>query len=550
MVFIQNAIRSPKGSQPPPLSSSNKENYAMPPCPDYTNLGQDFTNMGQRPSDAWLKNPSYIDGGVNPPAFYPSNDDIARKMYLWNPTHPMFHALPPNAPAPSAATDTPTIAVSADPAPLDEGTVAAPTPLELAGHQVSVIEVRPAPEKVPASRNAKPAAHKDERESKFDYIDLVNMTRCEFIMAFLKVHDRAEEYSGGVSHGPTFKFWWTGSPGGKAGAMTIDNDREWQIAVTALKAKRSAAVFVEYNLSSMEGYRIRKRSSSFSSSSSFPSLPSTPSPSPKKAFPHHEAQDDDPELMFGTKVPRVDDFTPQAQLNGQMVLKLKDKWSCAKHPGEHGDPGYCYIDNCGNHTGLNNRRFSIWASAIAAGECTLHEPPNTVEFDGLRDGRITAIRPRGRNGPRPAAPVAGPSTSSDATTLLLAAMLPLITNLQKPVASDQPPVTPPRRTTSVTTPPGTPRKSVPQMSPVAEPGAELHVCLADFLKHKQIDLLDIEPALAALDLTPDIISEVPMARLREVTGVVEGRLWKFKIFCRDWTERLEDKRAAMSFTDN
>ncbi|KAJ7725512.1 hypothetical protein DFH07DRAFT_853905 [Mycena maculata] len=85
------------------------------------------------------------------------------------------------------------------------------------------------------------------------------------------------------------------------------------------------------------------------------------------------------------------------------------------------------------------------------------------------------------------------------------------------------------------------------MSPFAEPGSELHVCLLDFLKHKKIDLLHLETVFSELELTPDIITEVPMACLREISGMVEGRLWKFKIFCHDWTERLDEKRHAMSF---
>ncbi|KAJ7724818.1 hypothetical protein DFH07DRAFT_1003564 [Mycena maculata] len=550
MVFIQNAVpNSPKGTRPPPLAPSNKENYLhIPPRPDYT-------NMDQRPSNAWLYslNPGHIDGGVNPPAFYPSQEDIIRKMYIWNPGHPMFQPAPSTTgPTAPTATTTTTEAPVALPVPIDpalqEQTVAAtPTPLELAGHQVSVIEVRPAPEKTTSTRTGKPAARKDERESKFDYIKLEDMSCCDFVTAFLKVHDCAEEYSPGVHSGPPFKMSWTGSSGGKAGAITIENDREYQLAVAALKQKNNPAVTVEYNISLMEGYRVRKRSSSVSSlsSSPFSSLPSTPCPSPKKAFPHHEAQDDDPELLYGTKVPRVDDFTPQAQLNGHMVLKLKDKWVCEKHQGEHGEPGHCYIDASGNHIGLNNRKFAMWSSSIVAGEATIHEPPNTVEFDGLRDGRITSTRPRGRGGPRPSTS-SGSGGNSDATTLLLAAMLPLITNLHKP-ASGEPPVTPPRANTAAATPEAPKKTVAPPMSPFAEPGSELHVCLLDFLKHKKIDLLHLEMVFSELELTPDIITEVPMARLREISGMVEGRLWKFKIFCRDWTERLDEKRHAMSF---
>jgi hypothetical protein len=71
---------------------------------------------------------------------------------------------------------------------------------------------------------------------------------------------------------------------------------------------------------------------------------------------------------------------------------------------------------------------------------------------------------------------------------------------------------------------------------------ELHACLADFKRFKSIDLTSHENALAALELTPDILSDVPVARLGEVTGVVEGKLWKLQAFCKEWSKRQEVKR--------
>jgi hypothetical protein len=65
-----------------------------------------------------------------------------------------------------------------------------------------------------------------------------------------------------------------------------------------------------------------------------------------------------------TKVPHVDNFTELEQLHGSIILQLKGKWTCEKHQGEHGEPGFCYIDSTGGHLGLNNRKLKIWASAI------------------------------------------------------------------------------------------------------------------------------------------------------------------------------------------
>ena len=60
----------------------------------------------------------------------------------------------------------------------------------------------------------------------------------------------------------------------------------------------------------------------------------------------------------------------------------------------------------------------------AAGDSTKHEPPNTADFDGARDGRLSDTKPCGCTGPHSAPG----STTPDATALLMAAILPLITS--------------------------------------------------------------------------------------------------------------------------
>lgn len=45
-------------------------------------------------------------------------------------------------------------------------------------------------------------------------------------------------------------------------------------------------------------------------------------------------------------------------------MQLKMKWVCERHQGEHGEPGYCYVDDAGVHLGLNSRKLKIWAAAI------------------------------------------------------------------------------------------------------------------------------------------------------------------------------------------
>ena len=117
----------------------------------------------------------------------------------------------------------------------------------------------------------------------------------------------------------------------------------------------------------------------------------------------------------------------------------------------------------------------------------------------------------------------------------MAAMIPLISNLVP-------------RSNNVPDAPTTPvrvRQEVSMISPIPSTTSELHTCLTDFARIKGIDLLANEAALLELDLTPDIIPVVPIARLCEVIGAVEGQVWKFQSFCREWSDRLEDKKRRL-----
>jgi hypothetical protein len=74
-------------------------------------------------------------------------------------------------------------------------------------------------------------------------------------------------------------------------------------------------------------------------------------------------------------------------------------------------------------------------------------------------------------------------------------------------------------------------------------GLELHACLEDFLTSKGIDLTGAETALMELELIPDIVSEVPITRLCEVMGAIEGCVQKFRVFCKERSARLEEKKG-------
>jgi hypothetical protein len=129
--------------------------------------------------------------------------------------------------------------------------------------------------------------------------------------------------------------------------------------------------------------------------------------------------------------------------------------------------------------------------------------------------------------------------------MVLAAVLPLLQNFAPKAGLLK---TPPRSTLPVAFP-TTPRKYGP-LSPLPTTSSELHVCLDDFLKLKGINLLDIESALAALSLTPDIIANVPVPRLLEITQAAEGHLWGFQAFCREWSGRLEEKKRRLALVSS
>ncbi|KAG6370347.1 hypothetical protein JVT61DRAFT_12155 [Boletus reticuloceps] len=355
-------------------------------------------------------------------------------------------------------------------------------PLDHAGHLVSMCMVHATTEKPPSS--------------------VVDQFRCDFIKFFLGVHDLSDQFSPGVNFGPQFKLC-----GGKAGASTIENDHDFQVARSALskKKKEACVVSVEFDVDVMDSYRIRKR----------PIL-------------QVDKDDELNELSYPTKIPRIENFSDNAQLHGSIILQLKVKWVCDKHSGEHGERGHCWVSPTGNHIGLNNCRLKQWAASIAAGDATKHEPPHTIDFDGLRDGRLD-VKSCGRTGPCSSA-----AATPDATTMLLTAVTSLMANqlVSKTPAVDF--LTTPKRHRA--------REVSLPCSPVPITGTELHSCLNDFFDQKGIDLRATEDLLTQLEFTPDIISDVLISRLCEVLMVVEGRGLKLQAFAREWSERLQLKK--------
>ncbi|KAG2046309.1 hypothetical protein BDR06DRAFT_1014292 [Suillus hirtellus] len=101
---------------------------------------------------------------------------------------------------------------------------------------------------------------------------LEDITRTTFMEKFLAIHGCADQYSPGVHYGPGFKLSWTGSPGGKSGATTIENDHDFNVAISALMKKKKDACAHHFHTEAAD-------------------------------------QDQDEELAYGTKAPRFDTFS-------------------------------------------------------------------------------------------------------------------------------------------------------------------------------------------------------------------------------------------------
>jgi hypothetical protein len=167
-----------------------------------------------------------------------------------------------------------------------------------------------------------------------------------------------------------------------------------------------------------------------------------------------------------------------------------------------------------------------------------HEPPNTIDFNGLHDDRLDVTKPCGCTGPCP--PIPSAPASSNATTMLLTAVTSLVASQLTTKH-----VTNPSLALLSTLSRCCHRDVSPPLSPTPVVGTEVDSCLQDFLAQKGIDLRDAKDVLTELDLTPDILSDVPVSRLCDLLGTVEGCALKLQAFFHVWSSRLELKKCQL-----
>ncbi|QRV78748.1 hypothetical protein RhiJN_12360 [Ceratobasidium sp. AG-Ba] len=378
------------------------------------------------------------------------------------------------------------------------------------------------------TRGRPPVSKKTQlsRMSKDIYVD--KLSRCELFNAVLALHELDDKYVAMKDRTPPFKMWFTGSSGGKASAPTILSDKDRDLVVSQLAASKKKpeeiTVFISFDVDDLDAYRVRKRT-----------------------------RDDDMAGPIGTKVPRLGDMDPTTMLHGDFILMLKAQHKCEEHCGEHGEPGHCYVWPNGQHLGLNNRRLAMWSAAMAAGEATRHAPPNVPEFDGPQGSGIVTVKHRGRVTAAPPVPPSSIS-ASDATSVLIAAMVPLLTSLTQSVfqkSTTSPTVT---TTSDAPAPPPNPPSGPPSTStspPVHNhDGPCLDIpfmfshdhtcdCIAGFKAESGIDLSEKLDGLKHRELTPDLLLEVPHDHLSRLFGISEGKTIMFQIYCRRWVHNFK-----------
>ncbi|KAK7462898.1 hypothetical protein VKT23_007477 [Stygiomarasmius scandens] len=508
------------------------------------------------PSDVWMRRPAWIDGARNPPLMYRSHEHMNA---VWNYWRPRFDHVFENQRPQESSDAPPSASPASSPPPQPQPneqlsnvqSVSTPMSSSVASsHYRNVaaaaatnpdIEYAVRVTKVFQARESKPAASRfgkqvppklvSKSETLMGNTVIHGLNRTDFIQWCLAVHGLHSDYAPGVHSGPTFLFGWSGMGGGiKNGRISIDTDSQFMTALTNLAKcnarKANFYVSAEFDLETMDGYRIRKRAAEESPTG-----------------------DDEPELTYGTKVPRVENAAPRAVAEAFIIEQLEKRWNCndAGHCSTSGVNGLCYVDPAtSQHIGINNRVKGEWAKLVIQGKGTVEEPPNMEGIDVSRDGVRIGARARGRTGPRPAdnraqQPVATVDGQAATTAMLVASIVPLIKTISDQASSSS------RRRRHHTPSPPSSAPSSPTKSDDVAPSAEkldaqLRDCLDKFHTKSGCDLGSAFGALRDAGFTVDIIPAVPVARLIEVTGGKEGEVMRLQKFCTEYEKKMHHRR--------
>ncbi|PIL32852.1 hypothetical protein GSI_04969 [Ganoderma sinense ZZ0214-1] len=431
----------------------------------------------------------------------------------------------------------------------------------------------------PLSSKGKATKPQRQEETKPTTVEhpVFSMSRGQFITAALAAHRLDQTYKPGEHTGPPMQIYWMGSPGGKGHAPLIHTDDEWKSLLRQLRAKRTATtVNVIFDLNNMAGWGIKQ-------------------PLSVDAEPQLE-------LSFGTSVPSVDSYGPEARAQAQAAKEITRYWKC----NEHQMP--CFI-GLGQHIQITPVRLKPWSLAVAAGAVGPADPPPAALLEEWSGRALSMPKARGRTGPGPALtpPPLAPlgDAGAGAAAAVMAAVMPLLTmvverglggralpsidttpasvasdvtvpvasHIAAPVAgrSSTPstpirvapiaPSTPTSTTTSTHTPASldatpihshshTPVFNMPRSSPPPEINEELTRCLESFGRVRGVPPSIIDVAigtLSDLSYTPDSIAAVTVKRLQELLpDMPEGQVIALQKYADDWYNKIIAKRARHS----
>ncbi|KAJ7209115.1 hypothetical protein GGX14DRAFT_395234 [Mycena pura] len=367
------------------------------------------------------------------------------------------------------------------------------------------------------------ARPKKQHESKLvpRAVDVLTTSRVAFIPIALGAHGYGDTYMAGIASGPAMRISWSGSAGGKTGAAVVLFDTDWKIIIDKLRSALTASrkldtICVIFDLDTMEGFKTR----------------------PKRI---HSPDFYEPELSFGTHVPNTEHCTPAQLALGSAIDEIKAAHSCAEH-------GTCFINADLQHLEMNRFRLQMWGQAVVSGKSAASDPPPKellVTWTGAGAVVASTLKPRGRSGPFPAQqfPIASTSTS-DTANLLLTTMVPVMAMMAQNMVGNFPRTPAP----APNGPPALPRSPVAASSPPPAIEDDLDVFMDAFRRAKKIPDEVINNAKVQLRdgrYTPDILCEpsVTLERLTELTGLAEGEVHQLKKFAREWSGKIEGKRA-------